>query len=72
MSAIEQMGFIAVRYRVTPAMAKDFFDAHFQPERHPLRKVVTLRAAYYLAALFFNAFPIPRREAGTGDASLYR
>ena len=40
------------RYRVAPAMAKDFFDAHFHPEHHPKRKVLTLRAAYYLAALF--------------------
>ena len=53
------------RYRVAPAMAKDFFDAHFHPERHTRRNVLRLRAAYYLAALFFNAFPIPRREGGT-------
>jgi len=59
------------RYRVAPAMAKDFFDAHFHPERHPWRKVFRLRAAYYLAALFFNAFPIPRREAGTRETLRY-
>jgi long-chain acyl-CoA synthetase len=56
------------RYRVAPAMAKDFFDAHFHPERHPWRKVLTRRTAYYLAALVFNAFPIPRREAGAREA----
>jgi long-chain acyl-CoA synthetase len=59
------------RYRVAPAMAKDFFDAHFHPERHPWRKVIALRAGYYLAALFFNAFPIPRREAGTRETLRY-
>ncbi len=59
------------RYRVAPAMAKDFFDAHFHPERHPWSKVLTLRSAYYLAALFFNAFPIPRREAGTRETLRY-
>jgi long-chain acyl-CoA synthetase len=59
------------RYRVAPAMAKDFFDAHFRPERHPRRKVLTLRTAYYLAALLFNAFPIPRREAGTRETLRY-
>jgi long-chain acyl-CoA synthetase len=59
------------RYRVAPAMAKDFFDAHFHPERHTWREVLTLRAAYYLAALVFNAFPIPRREAGTRETLRY-
>jgi long-chain acyl-CoA synthetase len=59
------------RYRVAPAMAKDFFDAHFHPERHTWRKVITLRAAYYLSTLFFNAFPIPRREAGTRETLRY-
>jgi long-chain acyl-CoA synthetase len=59
------------RYRVAPAMAKDFFDAHFHPERHPWRKVLTLRTAYYLAALVFNAFPIPRREAGARETMRY-
>jgi long-chain acyl-CoA synthetase len=59
------------RYRTAPAMAKDFFDAHFRPEQHPWQKVVTLRAAYYLAALVFNAFPIPRREAGARETLRY-
>lgn len=42
------------RYRVAPAMAKDFFDAHFHPERHTWREVLMFRAGYYLAALFFT------------------
>jgi long-chain acyl-CoA synthetase len=59
------------RYQLAPAMAKDFFDAHFHPERHTWRDVLMLRGAYYLASLFFNAFPIPRREAGTRETLRY-
>jgi hypothetical protein len=33
--------------------------------------VLTLRTAYYLAALVFNAFPIPRRQAGTRETLRY-
>jgi long-chain acyl-CoA synthetase len=33
--------------------------------------VLKLRSAYYLATLFFNAFPIPRREAGARDTMRY-
>ncbi len=53
------------RYRVAPAMAKEFFDAHFHPERYSRRKRFTNGLNYYLAALCFQAFPIPQREAGT-------
>lgn len=59
------------RYRVAPAMAKDFFDAHFHPEGRPWKNVLTRRTGYYLATLFFNAFPIPRREAGTRETMRY-
>ena len=61
----------AWRYRVAPAMAKDFFEAHFYPERHTRPEVVGYRLAYYLAALMFNAFPIPRREPGTKETLRY-
>jgi long-chain acyl-CoA synthetase len=59
------------RYRVAPAMAKDFFDAHFKPEGHSLVHVWRIRVSWYLAALLFNAFPIPRREAGKREAFDY-
>ena len=59
------------RYRVAPAMAKDFFEPHFHPERHTTRQVLTIRPTYYLAALLFNAFPLPRREAGARDTLRY-
>ena len=59
------------RYRVAPAMAKEFFRAHFHPEQHTRREWLTNSLSYYLAALFFNAFPLPQREAGTWQALRY-
>ena len=53
------------RYQVAPAMAKEFFAAHFHPTHHRRRDRITNSLNYYLAALFFNAFPLPQREAGT-------
>lgn len=53
------------RYRVAVAMAKEYFAAHFRPEEHSFRARVTTSLLYFLAALFFNAFPLPQREAGT-------
>jgi long-chain acyl-CoA synthetase len=46
------------RYRVAPAMRKEFFEQHFHG------RSVTNSLNYYLSALFFNAFPIPQREPG--------
>jgi long-chain acyl-CoA synthetase len=46
------------RYRVAPAMRKEFFEEHFHG------RSFTNSLNYYLAALFFNAFPIPQREPG--------
>ena len=60
-----------LRYRAAPAMRKEFFDAHFHPERHRLSKRLRNSLGYYLAALFFNAFPIPQREAGALEALRY-
>jgi long-chain acyl-CoA synthetase len=59
------------RARVAPAMAKEFFQAHFFPAGHPWRQVYSRRLAYYLAALFFNAFPLPQREAGARQTLRY-
>src|SRR5262249_2856115 len=36
----------------------------FFPASHTWRQRLTNSLNYYLAALFFNAFPIPQREAG--------
>jgi long-chain acyl-CoA synthetase len=59
------------RYRVAPAMAKEFFKAHFFPSQYGRRAWFTNSLNYYLAALFFNAFPLPQREAGTRQTLRY-
>jgi long-chain acyl-CoA synthetase len=46
------------RYRVAPAMRKEFFDEHFHG------RSFTKSLNYYLSTLFFNCFPIPQREPG--------
>ena len=60
-----------LRYRVAPAMAKEFFKAHFFPEQHGRLARFTNSLNYYLAALFFNAFPLPQREAGARQTLRY-
>jgi long-chain acyl-CoA synthetase len=59
------------RYRLAPAMAKEFFRAHFHPAEHTRRQWLTNSLNYCLAALFFNAFPLPQREAGTRQTLRY-
>ncbi|HWE49200.1 MAG TPA: AMP-binding protein [Bryobacteraceae bacterium] len=59
------------RYRIAPAMAKEFFAAHFHPQGHSVMDRFTSGLNYFLAALVFNAFPLPQREAGTRVALRY-
>ena len=59
------------RYRVAPAMAKEFFKAHFYPDQFGSRAYLQNSANYYLASLFFNAFPLPQRESGTRQTLRY-
>jgi long-chain acyl-CoA synthetase len=59
------------RYRIAPAMAKEFFMAHFYPERYSRREWFTNSLNYYLSSEFFNAFPLPQREAGTRQTLRY-
>jgi long-chain acyl-CoA synthetase len=59
------------RYRVAPAMAKQFFDAHFFPERFTRRQWFTNSLNYYLAAFFFNAFPLTQGGTGTRQTLRY-
>ncbi len=54
-----------------PAMAKEFFDAHFHPAGYPWHNRFTSGLNYFLAALVFHAFPLPQREAGTREALRY-
>jgi long-chain acyl-CoA synthetase len=60
-----------IRKTVAPAMSKEFFRAHFFPEGQPWRTVFSKRLNYYLAAFFFNAFPLPQREAGARQTLRY-
>lgn len=59
------------RYRVCPAMSKEFFDAHFHPLRYSRMRRFTNTLSYVLACLVFNAFPLPQRETGTREALRY-
>jgi long-chain acyl-CoA synthetase len=59
------------RRHVAPAMAKEFFKAHFFPEQHPPRQRFLKGLEYYLSAAFFNAFPLPQREAGARQTLRY-
>lgn len=59
------------RRRLAPTMRKEFFDAHFSPQRFPWWKVFTNRLNYYLSCHVFNAVPIPQREIGARGALRY-
>ena len=52
-------------------MAKEFFAAHFFPQGHSWRARLSNSLNYYLAAFFFNAFPLPQREAGARETLRY-
>jgi long-chain acyl-CoA synthetase len=59
------------RKQVAPAMSKEFFKAHFFPREHKWWQVLPNRLNYYLAAFFFNGFPLPQREAGARQTLRY-
>jgi long-chain acyl-CoA synthetase len=59
------------RARIAPAMAKEFFKAHFFPAGYTWRQRLTNSLNYYLAAFYFNAFPLPQREAGARQTLQY-
>lgn len=59
------------RYRVAPAMAKEFFSAHFNPAGRTFRERWSSTIWYLLSCQFFNAFPLPQREAGTRQTLRY-
>ncbi|MEQ1870056.1 MAG: AMP-binding protein [Vicinamibacterales bacterium] len=60
-----------LRYRVAIAMAKEFFKPHFFPDQYGRTAWFTNSLNYYLSALFFNAFPLPQREAGARQTLRY-
>ena len=59
------------RFRVAPAMSKEFFQAHFYPRQHHAWNVLTNSLNYYLSTLLFFAFPLPQREAGALETLRY-
>jgi long-chain acyl-CoA synthetase len=59
------------RRRVATAMAKEFFKAHFFPDQYSRGQRLTKSLEYYLSAAFFNAFPLPQREAGARQTLRY-
>jgi len=59
------------RYALAPAMGKEMFAPHFFPEEHGRAAWFTNSLNYYLAVLFFNAFPLPQREAGARQTLRY-
>jgi len=52
-------------------MAKEFFKPHFFPAEYGRFAFLTNSLNYYLATLFFNAFPLPQREAGARQTLRY-
>jgi long-chain acyl-CoA synthetase len=60
-----------LRHRIAPAMAKEFFKAHFFPKLYGRLAWLTNSLNYYLSVLFFNAFPFPQREAGLRETLRY-
>jgi long-chain acyl-CoA synthetase len=59
------------RYRLAPAMGKEMFAAHFFPAQHTRGEWFRKSVEYYLSVLFFNAFPLPQREAGARQTLRY-
>jgi long-chain acyl-CoA synthetase len=59
------------KYRLAPAMAKEFFRPHFYPDQFGTAARLTNSINYYLASAFFNAFPLPQRETGTRQTLRY-
>lgn len=59
------------RYRIAPAMWKEYFDAYFHPERYSWRERWSTSLIYWLVTLLYNAFPMPQTEAGTRESIRY-
>jgi len=59
------------RAQAAPAMQKEFFKAHFFPAGYDWRARFKTSLLYYLAAFYFNAFPLPQREAGARQTLQY-
>ena len=56
---------------VAPAMWKEYFDAHFHPERYTLITRLANSALYRLITILFNGFPVPQTETGARESIRY-
>jgi long-chain acyl-CoA synthetase len=59
------------RRSIAPAMWKEYFDAHFHPERHSPMERWSDSMLYGLITLLFNGFPIPQTEVGARESIRY-
>ena len=59
------------RYRLAPAMMREFCNPHFFPERYGRMAWFTNSLNYYLSAFFFNAFPLTQGGVGTRQTLRY-
>jgi long-chain acyl-CoA synthetase len=59
------------RYRIAPAMSREFFHAHFHRRAVPLRSWLTNSLNYFGSSMFFNAFPLAQSGAGTRQTLRY-
>jgi 1-acyl-sn-glycerol-3-phosphate acyltransferase len=59
------------RYRIAPAMYKEYFRPHFSPEEYSRVRSALSSLQYFLTALLANAFPIPQEESGVRDTLRY-
>ena len=59
------------RYRVAPAMAREFFHAHFHRRAVGWARWFTNSLNYFGACMFFNAFPLSQSGSGTRQTLRY-
>ncbi|MGH9409896.1 MAG: 1-acyl-sn-glycerol-3-phosphate acyltransferase, partial [Vicinamibacterales bacterium] len=59
------------RYRVATATLREFFSAHYFPERYGRHAWLTNSLNYYLSAMFFNIVPLSQTGAGTRQTLRY-
>jgi long-chain acyl-CoA synthetase len=59
------------RNRLAPAMSKDQFRPHFEPDQFPVSEVWKWRLGYVTATLLFNTYPLPQQMAGATRALKY-
>ena len=64
------LGALPARYRrrIAVAMWKEYFDAHYVPQRHTRRERLLNSTLFWLVTVFFHAFVLPQTEAGAGQS----